>query len=56
MTTNTSDEEIQDIQQVAVRWPAAVEAGDLERLGRLMTEDIVVIHGNGRVVCGKKPS
>jgi uncharacterized protein (TIGR02246 family) len=54
MTTDPSDEEIQEIQRVAVRWTAAVEAGDLELLGRLMTEDIVVIHGNGRLVCGKE--
>jgi uncharacterized protein (TIGR02246 family) len=54
MITNSSDEEIQEIRRVAVRWTAAVEAGNLELLGRLMTEDIVVIHGNGRLVCGKE--
>jgi uncharacterized protein (TIGR02246 family) len=48
-----ADEEVQEIRRVAVRWTAAVEAGDIERLGRLMTEDIVVIHGNGRLVRGK---
>jgi ketosteroid isomerase-like protein len=54
MTTNSPNEEIQDIRRVAVRWTAAVEPGDLELLGRLMTEDIAVIHGNGRLVCGKE--
>jgi uncharacterized protein (TIGR02246 family) len=54
MTSNSPDEEIQEIRRVAVRWAAAVEAGDIELLGRLMTEDIVVIHGNGRLVCGKE--
>ena len=39
---------------MANRWTAAVEACDVELLGRLMTEDIVVIHGNGRMVCGKE--
>jgi len=39
---------------MANRWTAAVEACDIELLGRLMTEDIVVIHGNGRMVCGKE--
>lgn len=48
------DQELQDIQQVATRWTAAVEAGDIEQLGQLMTDDIVVIHGNGRVLTGKK--
>jgi uncharacterized protein (TIGR02246 family) len=54
MTSSSPDEEIQEIRRVAVRWTEAVEAGDLERLGQLMTEDIVVIHGNGRLVCGKE--
>jgi uncharacterized protein (TIGR02246 family) len=54
MITNSSDEEIQDIRRVAIRWTAAVETGDIEQLGRLMTEDIVVIHGNGRLVRGKE--
>jgi uncharacterized protein (TIGR02246 family) len=54
MMTSSPDEEIQEIRRVAVRWTAAVEAGDTELLGRLMTEDIVVIHGNGRLVCGKE--
>ena len=46
-------EEIQEIRRIAARWTAAVEAGDVELLGRMMTEDIVVIHGNGRLVCGR---
>jgi len=54
MTTRSQDEEIQEIRRVAARWTAAVEAGDIQALGRLMTEDIVVIHGNGRMVCGKE--
>ena len=54
MTTNSLDEEIQEIRRAAIRWTAAVEAGDIERLGQLMTDDIVVIHGNGRMVCGRE--
>ena len=54
MIANSPDEEIQDIRSVAIRWTAAVESGDIVQLGRLMTEDIVVIHGNGRLVCGKE--
>ena len=53
MTTRSQDDEIQEIRRVAACWTAAVEAGDIETLGRLMTEDIVVIHGNGRMVCGR---
>jgi uncharacterized protein (TIGR02246 family) len=54
MSTSSPDEEIQDIRRVAIRWTAAVETGDIEQLGRLMTEDIVVIHGSGRLVRGKE--
>jgi len=51
---NSFDPKVQNIQQVATRWTAAIEGGNLEQLGRLMTDDIVVIHENGRVVSGKK--
>jgi len=54
MTSSSPDQEIQEIRRLAIRWTAAVEAGDIELLGRLMTDDIVVIHGNGRLVCGKE--
>jgi len=54
VVASSQDEDIEAIRQAAVRWTAAVEARDLELLGRLMTEDIVVIHGNGRMVCGKE--
>jgi len=47
-------DDIEAIRSVAAQWTAAVEAGDIERLGQLMTEDIVVIHGNGRMVCGRE--
>jgi len=52
--TNSLDGEIQEIRRAADCWTAAVEAGDVERLGQLMTEDVVVIHGNGRMVCGRE--
>jgi uncharacterized protein (TIGR02246 family) len=54
MITSSPDEEIQEIRRLAIRWTAALEAGDIELLGQLMTDDIVVIHGNGRLVCGKE--
>jgi uncharacterized protein (TIGR02246 family) len=54
MAATPSDQEIQDIRRVAVQWTEAVGAGETEQLGPLMTDDIIVIHGNGRLVCGKK--
>ena len=52
--TAMPDEEIQAIRRLAARWTAAVEAGDIALLGQLMTDDIVVIHGGGRLVCGRE--
>jgi uncharacterized protein (TIGR02246 family) len=54
MATDLNAGEIEEIQCLATRWTSAVEAGDIERLGRLMTEDIIIIHGNGRMVCGRE--
>jgi uncharacterized protein (TIGR02246 family) len=54
MATTPPDQEIQEIRSLAVRWIAAVSAGEIEQLGNLMTDDIVVIHGDGRLVSGKK--
>ena len=35
-------------------WLDAVRDADVERLGELVTDDVVVVHGNGRCVCGKE--
>lgn len=34
-------------------WLDAVRAGDAERLAAMVTDDVVVVHGNGRCVCGR---
>ncbi len=41
------------IATVRQAWLAAVRAGDAERLAAMVTDDIVVVHGNGRCVRGK---
>lgn len=48
-----SPADIADIARVALRWTAAVAAADLRQLGQLMTEDIIVTHGNGRTLSGR---
>jgi len=53
MTPNLSDDDVREIRGIADWWTAAVEAGDIAQLSRLMTDDIVVIHGNGRLVSGR---
>lgn len=41
------------IRNLSSLWTTAVAAADLEQLGLLMTDDIVVVHGNGRTISGK---
>jgi len=36
------------------RWIEAMADGDAGRLAEFMTEDIVVVHGNGRTVSGRE--
>lgn len=54
MTSAKSDDEIRDIRRVAKRWTEAVGSGEIGRLRGLMVDDIIVIHGDGRIVCGKE--
>jgi len=42
------------IAAVRQAWLEAVRAGDVERLASLVTDDVVVVHGNGRCVCGRE--
>jgi len=35
-------------------WLAAVKASDADSLAQMLTEDVVVVHGNGRCVCGRE--
>jgi uncharacterized protein (TIGR02246 family) len=48
ITTITSS-----IAAVRQAWLDAVRAGDAERLATMVTEDIVVVHGNGRCLRGR---
>jgi ketosteroid isomerase-like protein len=42
------------IAAVRQAWLEAVSASDAGRLGALVTDDVVVVHGNGRCVCGRE--
>jgi len=44
---------IRSIAAVRQAWLDAVKAGDAERLAALVTDDVVVVHGNGRCVRGR---
>jgi len=42
------------VAAVRQAWLDAVRAGDLERLAAMVTDDVVVVHGNGRCVRGRE--
>jgi ketosteroid isomerase-like protein len=48
-----SDSAISKIAALREAWIAAVKASDADRLSAMVTDDVVVVHGNGRCVCGK---
>jgi len=35
-------------------WLAAVKASNADSLAQMLTDDVVVVHGNGRCVCGRE--
>jgi uncharacterized protein (TIGR02246 family) len=45
--------EVSRIRHVSQRWADALAVGDLELLRQLMTEDVVVIYGNGQRLHGR---
>ncbi len=42
------------IRQLSDLWVASVRRGDSVELAKLLTDDVVVIHGNGRQLTGKQ--
>ena len=42
------------IAAVRQAWLDAVRAADAGRLAAMVTDDVVVVHGNGRCVCGRE--
>jgi len=46
--------EVNEIRQVSHRWLKAVASANVKELGELMTEDIVVVHGDGRTISGRE--
>lgn len=48
------EDDVAAIKELADQWVEAVGASDAKALAQLMTDDIVVIHGNGRVSAGRE--
>ena len=49
----TEDSAILEIIALREAWLAAVRNADADRLGSLVTDDVVVVHGDGRCVKGR---
>ena len=47
-----ADEEA--IQALSQRWIAAVSASDVDQIGQFITDDVLVIHGNGTAIAGRE--
>jgi uncharacterized protein (TIGR02246 family) len=43
-----------EIDRVRETWLAAVRASDAEAIAALVTEDVVVVHGDGRCLRGRE--
>jgi uncharacterized protein (TIGR02246 family) len=50
----TRQSEASAVRTVRERWLAAIEARDVDGIAALVTEDVVVVHGNGRCLAGKE--
>jgi uncharacterized protein (TIGR02246 family) len=53
-STSPTDSDSSKIAALREAWLAAVKASDAESLAQMLTDDVVVVHGNGRCVCGKE--
>ena len=51
---SSTDSDSSKIAALREAWLAGVNASDADSLAQMLTEDIVVVHGNGRCVCGKE--
>jgi len=51
--TEDRDSAASSVAALRQAWLDAVRAGDVERLASLVTDDVVVVHGNGRCVQGR---
>src|SRR5215831_15028890 len=50
----SADDVASAIAVVRQAWLDAVRERDVERLGAPVTDDVVVVHGHGRCLCGKE--
>lgn len=41
------------IRDLGERWVKAIASADIKELGRLMVDDVVVVHGDGRCLSGR---
>ena len=49
-----TDSDVSKIAALLKGWSAALKANDAIGMAAFVTDDVVVVHGNGRCVCGKE--
>jgi uncharacterized protein (TIGR02246 family) len=53
-STSATDSDSSKIAALREAWLAAVRASDADSLAQMLTDDVVVVRGNRRCVCGKE--
>lgn len=51
---SATDSDRSKIAALREAWLTAVRASNADSLAEMLTDDVVVVHGNGRCVCGKE--
>ncbi len=54
MTDTTAETPEAAIRELRERWTKAIAEADMRELGRLVTDDVVVVHGDGRCLSGRE--
>jgi uncharacterized protein (TIGR02246 family) len=53
-SSSATDSDSSKIAALREAWLAAVKASDAGSIAEMLADDVVVVHGNGRCVCGKE--
>ena len=52
--SSSARSDIEAVRTLSARWVKAVERGDCAALAAMMTDDVVVVHGDGRQLTGRE--
>jgi ketosteroid isomerase-like protein len=54
MAISDSADDVVAIRHVSDKWVRAVAENDMATLGRLLSDDVVIVHGDGRQIIGRE--